>query len=163
SLGRQGLGDADLQVGRVCDLDAGEVLVDPDPARALPEQVQSAVAPDGGDPATEAVGVPVEAMEVAHGLAPRLRGDVLGVLTADEHFEVAQQGCLDSAVDRAEGLGVARAHALDGIVEDPLTGHRSMVPRQASPGGISTRTPAARSPTTFGRAGSTLSTTRSAT
>ena len=106
------------------DLDPGEVLVGADAPGAGAQEVERAMAADGRDPASEAVGVAAEPVEVAHGLAPGLGGDVLGVVATDEHLEVAQQGCLHAAIDEAECLRIARAHALDGSVERPLTGHR---------------------------------------
>ena len=83
--------------------------------RWLPTQVvQRPVAPDGGEPATEAVAAAGEPVEVAERLRPRLARHVLGVVGTDEHREVAEQRRVDLPVDRPQGVVVAGQHPRHG-------------------------------------------------
>src|SRR4051794_31410928 len=70
------------------------------------------MAADGGQPATEAVGVAAEPVEVAEPLRPGLARHVLGIVAPDEHREVAEQPRLDVAVHGPQRRFVAREHLL---------------------------------------------------
>jgi hypothetical protein len=74
-------------------------------AAVTPQVVEGAMAGDRGDPAAEAVVIPVEGMEIAGDMQPGFGRHVLGVVS-DQGMQVTQQPGMDVPVQHAERIRV---------------------------------------------------------